>query len=56
MGMFSIRPATVVFLAALAAFAASFAASARAQPSRDVVIDVKGPNRTAYPIAVPASQ
>jgi TolB protein len=38
-------------------FAALFGAPARAdQPSGGAVIDVKNPNRTLYPIAVPASQ
>src|SRR5262249_22795344 len=51
MGMFSIRPITIVLALA------TLAVPARAdQPNRDVVIDVKGANRTLYPIAVPASQ
>lgn len=57
--MLSIRPQHVV-LAALAAAITVLGGSHRAaradNPSGGVVIDVKGANRTAYPIAVPASQ
>ncbi len=54
--MLSIRPQHVV-LAALAAAITSLGGPARAdEPSGGVVIDVKGANRTLYPIAVPASQ
>jgi len=52
--MFSIRPVTIVLV--FAALATLVVAARADQPSRDVVIDVKGANRTLYPIAVPASQ
>jgi TolB protein len=70
--MFSIRPSSVastVPAASIAAFGAALAAAAvaaivvlaptvaRADEPRDgVMIDIKGPNRTLYPIAVPTSQ
>lgn len=59
--MLSIRPQHVVVAALAAAIVGPGSLgglrSARADtPSGGVVIDVKGPNRTLYPIAVPASQ
>src|SRR4051812_6155854 len=61
MGMLSIRPQHVVVAALAAAIVGPGSLgglrSARADtPSGGVVIDVKGPNRTLYPIAAPASQ
>src|SRR5262249_31069661 len=44
-------------VASVIALLAGLGGPARAQPKSDgVVIDVKNPNRTLYPIAVPASQ
>ena len=54
--MFSIQPTRIVLVLVLGALATLVDPARADQPGRDVVIDVKGPNRTLYPIAVPASQ
>jgi len=56
--MLSIRSklVAVLALATLALVAGGTPPTARADVPRDVVIDVKGANRTLYPIAVPTSQ
>jgi TolB protein len=54
--MFSIRSKSVVVVLAIVALTGVRVPDARADESGGgVVIDVKGPNRTAYPIAVPTS-